>query len=337
MATDMGQYNIDIKGNVPSQLVFNPIFNSGPLSQYFDFIQNVKNQKHPIGYIDRMGRILSSQTTGGFNPKGGLTIGQRSISTAPVKGETAQLMSVLDNTIYEQLLKTGTKKGDISGTLILSILTAEVRRSIQEQLMLVSLFGDKAYAGANADEIDFADGLFSVLGPQFVTANEMKHVDSQSGTALTSGQGIEFFRNMRKAAPAVLRGLPASQKVFLVGRNVVEQLQEDLETGVFGSSAFIQKVVGGEEYLTYNGIEIKEITMMEAWAEEFLTAIAGVTDNFNLGLLVERKNLTAGTNMMSDMNTIQGWYDINSQQYRTRNAFEIGFNIKHPSLAVIAW
>jgi hypothetical protein len=41
--------------------------------------------------------------------------------------------------------------------------------------------------------------------------------------------------------------------------------------------------------------------------------------------------------MVSDINRIQTWFDMDSEEYRTRQAFQLGFNYVHPSLFSVAY
>lgn len=333
--TQTGQFPINIQGDVATSLILDPLFVGGPLSDIFKFMPNIKNGRAPMLFASALEDILRLRTSEGFTPQGGLSVVQRFITTREVKGETEQGWAVFRDTCLEQLLRTGPDKGNISGTVILRVILDRIRPATENQLMKTAFFGDES----SVDPVrNFANGLFTVLLPQLVTDNLTKRVTSDSGTALASGDAIALLNEMRKATTNELHAFPNAQKVYLVTRKILEALEDDIQAGVFGDAQFKREVLGASTVLTYKGVEVKEITQLDEWAALYMgDVLPGVTDNFNLVLLTHRENLVIGTNKQSDINFISSWYNIDLEKYRTRNAFEIGFDTVHPSLMVAAW
>jgi hypothetical protein len=200
---------------------------------------------------------------------------------------------------------------------------------------MLAFFGDKATANAAQNIVD---GLWTVYLPSLATQNLTPRVNSTSGTALGAGDAITLLDAVFDGATNELDAFDEGDKVIMTTRQVWEQLKKDYRDNVQGSCCFLEQVENGRERLFYNGIEVMKMSRWEGLASQFMgTVLPGVTSNFNLVLYTHRRNLVLGTNMVSDINRIQTWFDMDSEEYRTRQAFQLGFNYVHPSLMSIAY
>ena len=332
---DMSQVNVSFKGVEANTIFLEPLFVNGPLSEYFKIMPMIKNGQQKMLFAGIIENYLRQRIGCGFDPQGNLPITKRCISIKPVKGETEQCFDEFSYTIVEELLNTGVRKGDIQGTQIMNILIERLNQAKMNQVNLLAFFGDTATANA---EQNFADGVWTKIVPQLVTANLMPRVNSLSGTALGAGQAITLFDNVIDAASDELDQFDASQKVFLTTRAVWRQLQKDLRDGADGSSSFSSEVENGKRVIRFDGIEIKKMSSWDNLAAQYMgTVLPSITSNFNLLLLTHRDNLVIGTDVEADMTRFDIWYNKDLDVTRTREAFMFGVDYVHPSLMSAAY
>jgi hypothetical protein len=334
-SVDMSQINVSFKGVEATSIFLEPLFINSPLSDYFKIMPMIKNGQQKMLFAGTIENYLRQRVGCGFDPQGSLPITERCISIKPVKGETEQCFDEFAYTITDELLNTGVRKGDMQGTQIMNITIERLMQSAIRQLHLLAFFGDTATGNA---EQNFADGVWTKIIPQLVTANLMPRVNSVSGTALGAGQAITLFDDVIDAASDELDAFEASSKIFMTTRAVWRQLQKDLRDGADGSSSFSSEVENGKQVIRFDGIEVKKMSRWDNLAATYMgTVLPGITNNFNLLLLTHRDNLVIGTDVEADINRFDMWYNKDEDTTRTRKAFMFGVDYVHPSLMSAAY
>jgi hypothetical protein len=335
MPVDMSQIAVDLQGCEAKNIFLDPIFTDGDLMNLFEIMPNIKSGSQKMLFAGTLDNILRQRKGCGFDPVAGLKMNQRCISVTRVKGETAECFEEFSQTILQELLRSGVEMGDLTGTQIAAIILERLQTAAVRQINMLAFFGDKASGNAAQNIVD---GLWTVYLPQLVTQNLTPRVNSTSGTALGAGDAIALFDAVFDGATNELDAFDEGEKVIMTTRQVWEQLKKDYRDNVQGSCCFLEQVENGRERLFYNGIEVMKMARWEGLASQFMgTVLPGVTSNFNLVLYTHRRNLVLGTNMVSDINRIQTWFDMDSEEYRTRQAFQLGFNYVHPSLFSVAY
>lgn len=335
MPVDMSSISVSFQGVQASEIFLEPVFMDTDIMSIFQVMPDIKNGKQKMLFAGAIDNFLRQRKGCGFSPVGDLKINERCITTTDVKGETAECWEEFKQTILLEALNTGVRKGDLSGTVLQTILLDRLQKGVMRQLELLAFFGDKASGNA---EQDIVDGLWTVYLPQLVTQNLTPRVNSNSGTALGAGDAMDLFDAVYDASTNELDAFGENEKVFLVTRQVWEQLRKDYRDNVQGSCCFLEQAEDGRERLTFNGIEVMKMSRWEGLAAQYMgTILPGVTSDFNLVLYTHRRNLVLGTNMASDINRFETWFERKEEEYLTRTAFEIGFNYVHPSLMAVAY
>ena len=89
-----------------------------------------------------------------------------------------------EDTVFEELLKTGTRLPDVSGTLIENLLLTRTQQAIRQDINRLSYFGNQASNDPNYDSLD---GFWTVYYPELVTNDLIPRTDTGSGSALAAG------------------------------------------------------------------------------------------------------------------------------------------------------
>ncbi len=166
-----------------------------------------------------------------------MSIYDRTIDVEKMKVDLEMCWDEFEDTVFEELLKTGTRLPDVSGTLIENILLTRTQQAIRQDVQRLSYFGQQSSNNPNYDALD---GLWTVYYPQLVTDALVPRTNTGSGSDLASGDGFAILRSIYDQAPLQLKGLPAAQKVFNVTGSVYTQLREDIENGGGGDYGLLQ-------------------------------------------------------------------------------------------------
>jgi hypothetical protein len=332
--TQTGQLGVSFQGVQATRIFLNPIFHDENVRNIFMMMPNVVYRKKMI-FATALDDYLRQRTGCGFKPLGNFDLNERCVETTMLKGEVEQCFDEFVDTVLMELTRKSVEMGDLSGTTLATILLNRMQQGASRQINKLAFFGDKSTADATQNIVD---GLWTVYLPQLVTQNLTPHVDSNSGTALASGEAIDLLDAVFENATNELKAFEMSRRRFYVSNNVFEQLTKDLRDGATGSGAFIQETEDGRVSIRFRGIQVVPFLRWEALAAQYGAGdLVGVTSNFNLVLYTMPENLIIATDRASDMNRIQTWFDMDTETYKARTAFKLGFNYIHPSLMSVAW
>jgi hypothetical protein len=336
MATvEMGQFLVNYSGIKAGEIFLEPTVLDADLREIFQIIPNIKNGKQKMLFAGKLDNFLRERKGCGFTPKGDMPIYDRCLTTTDVKGENSQCWDEFKDTILLEGLNSGLRKSDLNGTVLGNILMTRAQQGAKRQMELLAFFGQK---GTLNVEQNFIDGLWTVFIPQAVGQNVTPRIDSNSGTALGTGDAIDLLDEVWDNATEELDAFDEADKVILIPRSVHNQLRKDLRDGATGSEAFITETMNGRTRLMFNGVEVKKMTRWDGLAASYMgTVLPGVTDNFNLVLYTHRRNFALGTNVESDMNRFDTWYERKDDEYCMRIAFEMGVDYVHGSLMSVAY
>jgi hypothetical protein len=232
-----------------------------------------------------------------------------------------------EDTVFEELLKTGTRLPDISGTLIENILLTRVQQAIRNDITRLSYFGDQSSNNPNFDSLD---GFWTVYYPQLVADDLVPRANTGSGTNLASGDGFAILRDVYDQAPLQLKGLPANQKVFNVTQSVYSQLREDIENGGGGDYGLLQ-LINGVEQFTFRGVTV---IPQFRW-DDIATSLGTVKPHYVEYTTPQNKVLA--TDVLSPETALELWYDQKDEKVYIKARFKMGVNYIHPSLISLGY
>lgn len=326
---EAGQFRVNLIGTQAQEMLFKPVFFDAEIEDLFDVMVLV-NKKQNIGYVGQMEDIMQLANGCGWTPKGNLSLFERCIDTQEVKVNLELCYDEFVGTAYKQKLKAGTNSSNLEGTVFMQILMTRMQQALRKQMMKIAFFGNAASVD---DSVNLTDGMWSVYIPQLVAGNLIPYINSNSGTPLGAGDGIDLLTAVWENASNVLSAVPEAQKVLLVSANVYRQYLQDLQNNGISSAAHLTLLTNGAQQLQFNGIEVKP---MYDWAQ-YSAAYLGIPNDANLVLYTERSNFTLATDIANPINQSIAWHDEEEEKLKVKSKFYLGFNYKHSDLITVAY
>jgi hypothetical protein len=325
-SVEISQLDVSFRGTEANNIFLEPVFFDDDLRGQFRVLGNVANKKKMI-FVQQLENIVRKYSGCGFNPVGAVDIYQRTIDVEKMKVDLEMCWDEFEDTVFEELLKTGTRLPDISGTLIENILLTRVQQAIRNDITRLSYFGDQSSNNPNFDSLD---GFWTVYYPQLVADDLVPRTNTGSGTNLASGDGFAILRDVYDQAPLQLKGLPANQKVFNVTQSVYSQLREDIENGGGGDYGLLQ-LINGVEQFTFRGVTV---IPQFRW-DDIATSLGTVKPHYVEYTTPQNKVLA--TDVLSPETALELWYDQKDEKVYIKARFKMGVNYIHPSLISLGY
>ena len=327
MPVDVRQIDISFRGEEASTMFIEPIYMDDDLRSQFRIIPNVTAKKK-LAFAQELEKIVRAYTGCGFSPVGGLRVYDRWIEVDRAKADVAMCWEEFKDTVYEELLKTGTSISDLTGTMMMQIAETMIRNAVKKDNQRLAWFGNKADTDP---AYDCVDGFWTVILPAFVTANQCPYFDTGSGVALSAGDGIEHLRTIYDNQDVRLRGLPDEMKKFWVSGTIYQQYLTDLEDGG-GADGGWQMLQNGSRMLKFRNIEVKP---MWTWSE--IMAADFAESNSHLVLLTAPANMAMATDVNDSEAQFRIWYDEEDEQVKIKGRWKHGYQVIHPSLLSVGY
>jgi len=326
--TELGQFDVTYMGDEASRIFLEPVFFDEDTLNSFTVMPNVTTRKK-MQFARKMEKIVRRYTGCGFNPIGGLNVYDRYVEVEKMKIDMELCMDEFLDTVMEELLRTGTRITDLTGTQIETILIQRVRQALRLDIERIFHFGDKSSANPDYDQMD---GYWTVHIPALVADNLIPRYDTGSGSALTAGDGITIVRTVYDNAPNELKALPNSEKTINVTGSIYMRLLEDYENAG-GADAGFMMLQDGTNQINFRGIPI-----MPMWRWDDILNELGTSDAHYIEYTTNRNKVLAtdagGVNPGSDL-TI--WYDQKDEKVYVKSRWKMGGNYVHPSLISVGY
>ena len=325
-SVEISQLDVSFRGTEANNIFLEPVFFDDNLRGQFRVLGNVANKKKMV-FVQELENIVRKYSGCGFNPVGSVDIYQRTIDVEKMKVDLEICWDEFEDTVFEELLKTGTRLPDISGTLIENILLTRVQQAIRNDITRLSYFGDQSSNNPNFDSLD---GFWTVYYPQLVADDLVPRANTGSGTNLAAGDGFAILRDVYDQAPLQLKGLPANQKVFNVTQSVYSQLREDIENGGGGDYGLLQ-LINGVEQFTFRGV-----TVIPQFRWDDIATSLGTTKPHYVEYTTPQNKVLA-TDVLSPETALELWYDQKDEKVYIKARFKMGVNYIHPSLISLGY
>ena len=327
MGTITRKFSVNYKGIEANELFFVPIFTD--IMQLGDFtIMPDVVYKRKMQFVNTLEKIVQKNTGCGFTPSGDFGISEREVDVDEIKVNIEQCYDEFKNTVLQEKLKKGNMKFNMTGTEIFKYLIQKVKDATMLDYMRLFWFGDKTSVDP---AYNVTDGIWSVHIPALVAATAIPYTNTASGAPLNPGDGENYLRTVYDAAPLPLKGLPTTEKVFLVSGSVYEQYREDLENSG-GGDAGRQLVIDGAQVLSFRGIAVKP-----QWNWDVYTAADLSLPDYHQILYTSPKNLIFATDLFSTMSQVGVFYDELEEKTYVKVNGKMGTNYVHPSLFSVGY
>jgi hypothetical protein len=324
--TEVSQLDVSFRGTEANNIFLEPVFFDDDLRGQFRILGNVANKKKMV-FVQQLENIVRKYSGCGFNPVGSVSIYDRTIDVEKMKVDLEMCWDEFEDTVFEELLKTGTRLPDVSGTLIENILLTRTQQAIRQDVQRLSYFGQQSSNNPNYDALD---GLWTVYYPELVTNALVPRTNTGSGSDLASGDGFAILRAIYDQAPLQLKGLPAAQKVFNVTGSVYTQLREDIEEGGGGDYGLLQ-LINGVEQFTFRGVPV-----VAQWRWDEILTNLGTTKPHYVEYTTPQNKVLA-TDVLSPETALELWYDQKDEKVYIKARFKMGVNYIHHSLISLGY
>lgn len=324
--TEMGQFAVSYRGDLANEIFLEPVFFDENLRSSFRIMPNVANRRK-MQFVENLENIVRKYTGCGFAPIGNMNVYEREIEVNKMKIDMEFCWDEFKDTVFEELLNTGTRLPDVTGTLIENLLITRVQQALRQDLERLAYFGNTA---SNDPNFDSTDGLWTVHYPGLVASTLIPRANTGSGSDLASGDGIAILRDVYDQAPNELKALPANQKVFNVTYSVYNQYLVDIEEGGGGDYGLLQ-MINGVQTLTFRGIPVMP---MHRW-DAILTGL-GTTKPHYVEYTTPLNRVLA-TDITDPGTDLSMWYDQKDEKLYTKGRWKMGTNYVHHSLISVGY
>jgi hypothetical protein len=247
----------------------------------------------------------------GFNPTGEVVFAKKEIEVAPIKVEFEFCNKDLINFFPRYDLRAGTN-AELEELPYASVIMDDILAKNALKMDSLLWKGDKLSMNANLNKID---GLIKQLTAGI--GNGVIALNTGALTGITASNAITAFLNAEMAIPHTLAS--DERFAFMAGYETMRKLQMNLLTqyGATGSTYITEELVDGQKKM--NAIEIPG-TFHKVWYAPGLNG----TDYIAAGLFGGNGEYILGTDLASDMTTIDSDYDKKEQSLWLRLQFRIG-------------
>lgn len=324
---ELKDIDVQYTGYEARTLFFEPVFMDADVRRDFRVMPNVVSKKK-LQFVQELEKVVRKHTGCGFDPIKGFNLYERYIEVDRAKVDMAICWEEFKDTVFEELLNKGVSISELDGTMMMSILENQLRSAIKKDCSRLAFFGNKADTDP---AYDVTDGLWTVLLPDFVAANQTPYKNTGSGSALSAGDGLDLFRDVFDNADIRLKGLPASEKAVYVDGITYEQLRSDIEDRPTNFSS-VQDIVSVREILTFRGVRIEPMWLWnEIMANDF------DQNNSHLLLYTAPKNIVYATDLLDSESQFRIWYDDKTEEVNLKARWKFGFNVIHPALMSVGY
>lgn len=322
MPTQISSFDVSYRGREATEIMLDPIFMDETLMSEYKVMTNVVNSKK-LQFAKKLEKIVRKWTGCGFNPVGGLDVYEREVTVGRMKVDLQLCIDEFLDTVFEELLKTGTRIHDASDTLIETILIARIQEAIKLDIQRIIWFSDPANPDPNYDQ---TDGLLTVHIPDLVTAGLIPYFNTGSGVPMVPGAGITALQTIYDNAPLPLKGLPTNQKIFKVSGSVYNQYREDIENGGGGDFG-LTSMINGVETLMFRGVKI---TPQWRWDEIMNDDFA--SPDSHIVVYTALMNIVIATDTVNPGEDLFVWFDEREEFLKVKSRFKLGTNYVSPEL-----
>ena len=207
-------------------------------------------------------------------------------------------------------------------------VTANATALLARGVVVTSLTGAITFTSAIAGQPFSAVTITGVTAD--LTGTRTATTANTVPAALAADEAIGYLRQCYEHGDIVLRGLPKSEKVFLVDSDIYLNYEESLENGGAVDGGRLQ-IINGVETLTYRGIPVIDMGWQEHYDADFPTSYP------NYIIYTKNDNLVMGVDSASDFAQLEAWYNKDEQENRFRIQYRQGCQYVHPKYTCVAF
>jgi hypothetical protein len=334
MATETGTLNINLNVQQTIDIMLEPVFTDGLLSDSFQIVKNFYGGERTIGLLEAMKNVVGKQQPCSPKYKGTATMSERKLYANYLDAGAKMCYEEFMNTHYDLLAPLYSNQGTPDIRQLTSILTKLLGDAIRRDVERIAWFGNSASTDANINQ---ADGIFKYIN-QLITTGEIGHrEDSTQGTELTEQQAYELLLNVFFKAPAALRRLPRAERVIHINgdlwNKVLLYLHNNAVTNGF-INVFEEPL--GETVGTFQGVPVLVHETWDSVSEEYFGL-----EFQNKIIYTAKANFVMGTDLRPDaaggMAKFKAYEDPKTDELFMYSKFVFAVNYVWPELISVGF
>lgn len=332
--TDITGANAYVGADVQKYFV-SPLFLGNDVLSKFDVMSNIKGNMY-LDHFSAASKITKADNGGAFAGVAGTAYTNPQISPKRVESEIAMNGNSFYNKVKGMVLKSGTNKDDVDGTVLKEIAAKIMIQGVQADFNRQLWFGNTA-AEVTSGDYNVYDGVWASLQAKVPSTQVTV---ATYATNIAGEAAIAALETVYGKATAELKELP---KTFYVSGKIADDYVAELTAkGVAPAYSDLQN---GIPVLSYRGIPI---VVRRDWdtalANDFgsiMTASANLGDSAADAVyttaagariaLIADNALVVGTDF--DSATVESWYNQDEKQYRFRFGYNCGTVLLDAKLA----
>ncbi len=232
--------------------------------------------------------------------------------------EHAQKAIALYNHIKSQLLRTGVNRADMSGTLLMTMVSEILMGAIKRDFSTILWWG-KAAGGVGTQGL--CDGIWEAVSG--IPAGQQV---AETGVVLTDLENMMAARTNE---------LAAAESVMFMSRAMADAYKSALQAAGTHVAAYAALQDGIGE-LFYNGIQIivkpDWDVNIAAYGASLSTGAPTATANTKAAMLVAKDAIAVGTDW--EIQDVDMWYNRDCKENRFRMSYSFGTALKDSGLVV---
>ena len=319
------------------QYFMSPLFLGNDVLSRFDVMTNIKGNMY-LDHFSAASKITKADDGQSFAGVAGTTYTNPQISPKRVEAEIAMNGNNFYNKVKGMVLRSGTSKDNIDGTVLKEIGAKIMMQGVMADFNRQLWFGDDS--GTSGIDADYGvySGIFAAcrsLGTSLITSSYQ--------TDLANEAAIAELEAVYNAASAELKELP---KAFYVSGKIADDYVAELTAkGVAPAYSDLQNGIAS---LSYRGIPIvvrrdwdtvlandydHVVTITSADAESPTLAVGSGVLGARIALIADNA-LAIGTDFEGA--SVENWYNMDEKEYRWRIGYTCGVTLLDTKLAVIS-
>lgn len=335
---DVPELNYSYPGQTTLDVLLKPTTQHSVFTELFDTISGIKSL-HQLGLIGSQSKIVKADdlSCGRTTTGSGIPITNRTLKVCNMKVFFQQCgAEVFKNTIYEEWLRSGNAKQDLTNTSAMPIIDALLRDAISRDIFRIMSWGDEADADNDYNQ---CNGMFRTLlnatGDYAADACvERAPTPLPQTGALADGEALASLIEIDEIADATLYQDP--NKKLYVTRSIFQNLQKSYESTTSGSDIQFKLLPDGSQGgLMFRGIPLIVNALWDKDLKDPTNPFFNIIKHTII--LTTPLNNVIGFEEATNTTEMRAWYSLDDDIMNFSAKFALGYQFRHCDQTVIAF
>lgn len=310
-------------GQLANEVFVKPTFLTPEMTSEFRVIVDIKSKRQLALDSILSGVVRPSVGCGRDNAGDVISITDKYLEVCDLKVNLEQCAKNLRATFMEEFLRTGNEITNLEGTTIQNYILEKVTNAVRLDVYDIAWFGD---TNSSNDTLASCTGMWPRL-EQGANAYEIEKVAIAS--TLADSTALDTLRAMYTQASPLLDSMPEGDKYFALTRELYDNYLSYREDQCCGDKSW-EMLESGARVLTFRGIPVYK---KSRWTQ--IISANGLSHTHR-AVYTYKENLAVGTDAVSDMNSLDFYYDKKDKMNYIDAEFKMGTQYVYGELTVIA-